>query len=1094
MKKFFAKCRTLCALLAFAVGQGAMAQDYVPKYELIDKASFPTNDLAVATCNVLDYGADPTGETDCTTLFQTLLDKLAGVGTVSNERGNHANKAGGILYIPEGKYLCKGQLVIPRGVTMRGDWAKPGADGQKGTIIMVTGYRGKTLDTQAFITMQVATEVSNISFWYPEQDINDIKAYPPTILYGQSNYWGNEYCNVRHVTFINSYGGIHFNTSNGGGCPNIFDIYGTPLHTGVIMDCIADVGRFDGIHFSPSYWANSGMDGAPSEAEVRSYTRSNATGFTMRRNDWSYLCNYDCDGYNTAYLEIASVSDGSKPNGHNYNLNFTNCETGIDIQGMSYCGCLFANVNTRNCTIGVDVKGGGDGPAQFYGCDIRGNQCAIVTEKEWGSAVLLQNCKVSGPTVIIGGTFNADNNTFSGDVTIGGTARTVFTGNTFSTGKLVNNSIFECEVSDKGSSAPALAEFKDEWMAIKTTRPAKAQLYVVTDFGAESIGINDDLAKAKDNTSAIQAALDKAGQEGGGIVYLPSGHYRVNGNLNIPAGVELKGSSDLATVPKGNGAILEVYNNEGKENADPFITMGKGSGLRGITINYPNQTDPVNVKLYPYAVRGNADCYIVNLAMRAAYRGVDLFTNKCDRHYVDFLSGHAFKNVINVGNGAKDGIISNIQCNTIAYACGNETKFGAWSNSMAGGKFNQNCYAQNMEDLDFMIIDDCTDEILYNNFLYGCNKGMIFGSADNVAGAKNLHSLGNAVDGAVNTIVINKLASNLDLVNSQVVALNHTDNVLKKSCEAYFVTTGSKLDKTVNFINSDHWGGGNYFAKVEGGTVNFYNINADQFGEKNTFNVATTANVTMSCGRVSRMTKLVSKQGSVEPRLALTSTIIDPTGFTRSKMKAYTNNISHTWELQSGSSSLLSRSGWTAMANNDASGTAGKARKAIDGDADSRWDTGAGQKAGQWFAVNMKSKQTFNTVTLDASASAADGPAEYEVLVGNNSDTKQNDKVASGKNGGAMLFISFPTQTAQYVRVNQTGKKGNYWSIHEFYVGNISETSSIGSVEMDDIVNTSYYTADGKKINSVSQVDKGVLIEVKTDSKGNRQTKKYIVQ
>lgn len=132
MRKLFAKGWMLCAALALVMGQGAMAQNYAPKYELIDKAAYTTNDL------------------------------------------------------------------------MRGDWAKPGADGQKGTIIMVTGDRGKPTDNYAFITMQVATEVSNISFWYPEQDINDVKSYPPTILYGEQGYWGNEYCNVRHVTFINS--------------------------------------------------------------------------------------------------------------------------------------------------------------------------------------------------------------------------------------------------------------------------------------------------------------------------------------------------------------------------------------------------------------------------------------------------------------------------------------------------------------------------------------------------------------------------------------------------------------------------------------------------------------------------------------------------------------------------------------------------------------------------------------------------------------------------------------------------------------------------------------------------------------------------
>ncbi|MBQ9667393.1 MAG: hypothetical protein IJV45_01410 [Prevotella sp.] len=52
---------------------------------------------------------------------------------------------------------------------------------------------------------------------------------------------------MRHCTFINSYIAVKFSTTNGGGCPNVFDIYGTALHEGVVMDHIADVGRIDGV-------------------------------------------------------------------------------------------------------------------------------------------------------------------------------------------------------------------------------------------------------------------------------------------------------------------------------------------------------------------------------------------------------------------------------------------------------------------------------------------------------------------------------------------------------------------------------------------------------------------------------------------------------------------------------------------------------------------------------------------------------------------------------------------------------------------------------------------------------------------------------
>lgn len=111
------------------------------------------------------------------------------------------------------------------------------------------------------------------------------------MLYGRDGVWGNEYCNVRHVTLVNSYSGIILSRKNGGGCPNIYDVYGTPLSRGIEIDNIADVGRFEQIYFSPDYWAGSGLEGAPKAGSAfTDWIYQNGVGITMRRNDWSYTC------------------------------------------------------------------------------------------------------------------------------------------------------------------------------------------------------------------------------------------------------------------------------------------------------------------------------------------------------------------------------------------------------------------------------------------------------------------------------------------------------------------------------------------------------------------------------------------------------------------------------------------------------------------------------------------------------------------------------------------------------------------------------------------------------------------------------------
>jgi hypothetical protein len=81
-------------------------------------------------------GADPTVATDQTALIQKLLDFL-GSRTINKGTKQDGTPNGGTLFLSEGKYLIKGTFVLPKGVTIRGEWEKP-VKGQpiKDTILM----------------------------------------------------------------------------------------------------------------------------------------------------------------------------------------------------------------------------------------------------------------------------------------------------------------------------------------------------------------------------------------------------------------------------------------------------------------------------------------------------------------------------------------------------------------------------------------------------------------------------------------------------------------------------------------------------------------------------------------------------------------------------------------------------------------------------------------------------------------------------------------------------------------------------------------------------------------------------------------------
>lgn len=153
---------------------------------------YPTKDAFVAAYNVANYGATGDGVTDVTAIFQNRLDTLRILG-------------GGTLFVPQGKYKISGNLVIPKGVTIRGEWQKP-VKGQPvtGTILMAYAGRGDE-NAAAFITMEPSSAVMDMAIWYPEQLPGSITPYPPAILFGKPNYFGNDYCNTKNVTFVNAY-------------------------------------------------------------------------------------------------------------------------------------------------------------------------------------------------------------------------------------------------------------------------------------------------------------------------------------------------------------------------------------------------------------------------------------------------------------------------------------------------------------------------------------------------------------------------------------------------------------------------------------------------------------------------------------------------------------------------------------------------------------------------------------------------------------------------------------------------------------------------------------------------------------------------
>jgi hypothetical protein len=143
------------------------------------------------------------------------------------------------------------------------------------------------------------------------------------------------------------------------------------------------------------------------------------------------------------------------------------------------------------------------------------------------------------------------------------------------------------------------------------------------------------------------------------------------------------------------------------------------------------------------------------------------------------------------------------------------------------------------------------------------------------------------------------------------------------------------------------------------------------------------------------------------------------------------DNSAHLTAFSLPSAPALSRTGWVATASSSASGN--PPSNALDGVASTRWSTGAAQTNGQWFQVDMTGLRTFTKITLDTTGSPTDYPRGYQVLISNNG-TSWSSPVATGAGTSAVVSITFPAQTARFVRIVQTGSATSWWSIHELNV------------------------------------------------------------
>lgn len=463
---------------------------------------------------------------------------------------------------------------------------------------------------------------------------------------------------IENINLVNAYYGINM-SSNTSFC-FVRGIYGTPLHLGLYAGTSAAVPRFYGICFTPDYWKWSGLPGAPRNGEHEAYMRANAVGLWVN----------DVDAFNPAFCTLSGLWKGiyidisavNNPHGTAAFMTITNCTYAIHFEGTQGVGFLHSSLHASDTAVWTQSKDVG-----FNECSITGGVNAFKSD---GVGMKLVNSSYSGAVSLNGG-----------------------------------------ELSDLTYPEHA-PMFSDEYNKVR--KPSVTALFNVKAYGAKGDWVTDD-------TAAFEAAINAAKTNGGGIVFVPGGAYRLTDNFDLGSNVELRGVCQRMSVSMaafGSLLLADFEPDAAGETGPAFLTMGDNSGIRGVAFYYPNQNPVRPFKKYPFSARCNGvNNYVIDCSGPNGYQAVEL---NGDNHLVDNSFFGAQRRVFRANN-CSGGRIQNLNVKPW------------WQGSGLPGATGFEDYNWDIakEGVEAIYLKDCDNYAAYNIFNHG---GHTLFTADNSSG------------------------------------------------------------------------------------------------------------------------------------------------------------------------------------------------------------------------------------------------------------------------------------------------------------------------------------------------------------------------
>lgn len=100
---------------------------------------------------------------------------------------------------------------------------------------------------------------------------------------------------------------------------------------------------------------------------------------------------------------------------------------------------------------------------------------------------------------------------------------------------------------------------------------------------------------------------------------------------------------------------------------------------------------------------------------------------------------------------------------------------------------------------------------------------------------------------------------------------------------------------------------------------------------------------------------------------------------------------------------------------------------AVDGDASTRWSSGAAQEPGQYLQVDLGRRVEFRRVAVDSGGNLGDFARGWQLAASD--DGRRWRVLATGTGTGQLTTVDVPRTRARHLRVTATTAAGNWWSV-----------------------------------------------------------------